>query len=120
MLRPILATSDPYAAAQSFCRAGWQIDFTEPEGSDPLCGVSLFGSRFLLGTMEETYVPAAARGFVGAGVVFYIGVAPEAFNALYESHRPFSATEPVLRPWGDTTFSAVIEGYRFMIAARCV
>ena len=57
MVRPIIATKNPYDAAEEFKKCGWCIDFQTPsDGDDPLSGVSLYGNELLLGTMDEKYV----------------------------------------------------------------
>lgn len=118
MIRPILATHDPYIAARDFIKAGWTLDFSNPaQGEDPLTGVSLYGNHLLLGTMAERYIDKASIPHIGAGVVLYILVPWDALDAVYAGHLPFSPTEPAAMPWGDRAFHVTIQGYRLMIAA---
>jgi hypothetical protein len=118
MLRPILATSNPYEAAEEFVQAGWSLDFsTPPDSGDPLCQVSLCDCKVLLGTTEG-YVPEGAEAFVGTGVVFYINVPEDKIRIIYENHLPLQPTAISKQPWGDIAFQVAIHGYKFMIAAE--
>lgn len=121
MIRPILATADPYAAAQDFVKAGWTLDFSNPaQDGDPLTGVSLYDNHLLLGTMEERYVSKLSVPYIGAGVVLYIMVPWEALDGVYAGHANFFPTELSLMPWGDRAFEVSIQGYRLMIAAALI
>jgi len=118
MLRPILATANPYEAAKEFVQCGWALDFsTPPDSGDPLCQVSLCGCKVMLGIMEG-YVPEGAEAFVGTGVVFYLNVPGDKIRDIYEKHLPLQPTEILKQPWGDIAFQVTIHGYKFMIAAN--
>ena len=86
MLRPILATDNPYEAAKEFIQAGWSLDSSSPPDSgDPLCQVSLYGNKVLLGILEG-YVPNEARAFVGTGVEFYLNVPRDKIQIIHEKN----------------------------------
>jgi uncharacterized glyoxalase superfamily protein PhnB len=122
VLSAILATPDPYAAAEEFVRAGWKLAFASPkESGDPLAIVELAGAQVMLGTDGPKFLPEAARAHAGAGVEFYVHL-PEDANAeaIYRTHADAGvATEPLqARPWGGRAFRARLAGYRFLIASR--
>lgn len=117
MLRPILATYNPYEAATEFTQAGWNLDSSSPPDSgDPLCQVSLYGNKVLLGILEG-YAPNEARAFVGTGVEFYLNVPRDKIQIIHEKHLFLQPTEITKQPWGDLAFQVTIQGYKFMIAA---
>ena len=119
MIRPILATKNPYDAANEFEKAGWKIDFSNPpESGDPLVGVSLCGNQLLLGTMEEKYVNQDAISYIGTGIELYITVPASKIDMIHKGHTIFYPTELINQPWGETTFEVKILGYKFMIAAE--
>ena len=118
MIRPILACTDPYKAAEEFAAAGWHIDFSQPpESGDPLVGVSLCGNSVLLG-VTEGYVPHDHIPYIGCGVEIYLTVPAEQLQQIYENHLKLKPTELTVQPWGDKAFEVRIGGYRFMIAAE--
>ena len=117
MIRPILACTDPYKAAEEFAAAGWSIDFSQPpESGDPLVGVSLCGNSVLLG-ITKGYVPDDQIPYIGCGVVIYLTVPAEQIQHIYENHLPLKPSGPTVQPWGDTAFEVRIGGYQFMIAS---
>lgn len=117
MIRPILACTDPYKAAESFAAAGWNIDFSQPpESGDPLVGVSLCGNSVLLG-ITEGYVADDHIQYIGCGVQIYMTVPAEQIETIYRNHLKLHPTELTIQPWGDLAFEVMIGGYQFMIAA---
>ena len=121
MLTPILATDDPYQAAEVFVKAGWSLVFQTPRDSgDPLACVALAGARLMLGTSLPQFLPAESRAHKGAGVEFHLTVPSEDIGAVHEAHRQHaeSVTGLALQPWGEQAFHAVLLGYRFLIAAE--
>jgi hypothetical protein len=117
VLTPILATADPYAAADEFVANGWTLAFATPKDSgDPLACVELHGAQVLLGVETEQFLPAPARDHRGAGVQFYIEIPPDALDAVHATHQtPGPLTE---RAWGTRSFAVQLAGYNFMIAAK--
>lgn len=118
MISVILACGDPYRAAESFRRAGWEPIFATPEDSDDrLACVGLGDAQVMLGTDEERFLPAASREHRGAGVEIYIRVEGD-LEKIYEHHRAAGVVTQALREaeWGERVFHAMIEGYRFLIA----
>ena len=108
MIKPILAYSDPYKAAQAFVAAGWSVDFSQPpESGDPLVGVSLCGNSVLLG-VTDGYVLDEELPHLGCGVEIYMTV---------PASQILNPTELFIQPWSDLAFEVRIGGYRFMIAA---
>jgi hypothetical protein len=121
VLIPILATDDPYQAAQVFVKAGWSLAFqTPPDSGDPLTCVVLAGAQLMLGTSLPQFLPAESRPHKGAGVEFHLTVPGETIHAVYQAHRQHaeSVTSLALQPWGEMAFHTVIHGYRFLIAAE--
>lgn len=121
MLTPILATDDPYQAAEAFVKAGWSLVFqTPPDSGDPLTCVALADARLMLGTSLPQFLPPESRAHKGAGVEFHLTVPSETIDAVYNAHRQHaeSVTDLVRQPWGERAFHAVILGYRFLIAAE--
>lgn len=121
MLTPILATDDPYQAAEVFVKVGWSLVFQTPRDSgDPLACVALAGARLMLGTSLPQFLPTESRAHKGAGVEFHLTVPSEDIGAVYEAHRQHaeSVTGLALQPWGEQAFHAVMLGYRFLIAAE--
>ena len=116
MIRPILATKNPYDAAAEFQQCGWNIDFqTSPDGDDPLSGVSLYGNEILLGVMNEKYVSRAAALYIGTGVEIHIIIPADKIQDVYENHACANPTKPEKQPWGETGFKFEMQGYKFMI-----
>ncbi len=121
MLTPILATEDPYQAAARFIAAGWSLIFqTPPEDGDPLACVGLAGAQVMLGTALPQFLPPDARPHRGAGVEFHLSVPAAQIDAIFQAHRAHaeSVTDLALQPWGEQAFHAVLDGYRFLIAAQ--
>ena len=117
MIRPILACTDPYKAAEEFAAAGWNIDFSQPpESGDPLVGVSLCGNSVLLG-ITDGYISYDQLPHIGCGVEIYMSVPAEQIQRIYENHLPLNPTKLTIQPWGDKAFEVKIGGYQFMIAA---
>ena len=118
MIRPILACTDPYEAAEEFAAAGWNIDFSQsPESGDPLVGVSLCGNSVLLG-VTDGYVSDEHIPYIGCGVEIYMIVPTERLRQIYENHLALKPTALTVQPWGDKAFEVRIGGYQFMIAAE--
>ena len=119
MIRPILATENPYEAAQKFQSCGWHIDFQTPPGSkDPLAGVSIYGNELLLGTMEEKYVDKNARPYIGAGVEIHILIPHQFIHEVYRNHLHLNPSELKKQSWSETGFKFTLLGYRFMFLAQ--
>ena len=119
MIRPIIATKNPYDAAADFQKCGWNIDFMTPaDGDDPLAGVSLWGNKLLLGVMDEKYVDRDAVPYIGAGVEFHIVIPADKIQEVYENHSVLSPTKLEKQPWGEVGFKFKIQGYKFMILAQ--
>lgn len=117
MIRPILACKDPYAAAEEFAAAGWNVDFSNPpESGDPLVGISLWGNRVLLG-VTEGYVADNQLPHMGCGVEIYMTIPAEQMEQVYKNHLMLHPAELTIQPWGDLAFEVKIGGYQFMIAA---
>lgn len=122
MLTPILATDDPYEAAEVFVRAGWSLVFTTPAGSgDPLACVGLASAQLMLGTSAPEFLRAESRMHKGAGIEFHLTVPEDDIAAIFEGHRQHadSVTDLTRQPWGELAFHAVMLGYKFLIAAEC-
>ncbi|HYY12427.1 MAG TPA: hypothetical protein VE781_15925 [Kineosporiaceae bacterium] len=120
VLSVILATADPYAAAECFVRAGWRLVFATPaEEGDPLTCVQLADAEVMLGVDTPAFLAPEGREHRGAGVEVYLRVPPEALDGIYASHlREGRVVTPLQdQPWGERGFHAVIEGYRFLVAA---
>jgi hypothetical protein len=121
VLTPILATDDPYRAAEAFIQAGWSLVFQTPRDSgDPLACVALVGAQVMLGTSLPEFLPAESRPHRGAGVEFHLSVPGEDIGSVYEAHRRHaeSVTSLAEQPWGELAFHAVLAGYRFLIVAE--
>jgi hypothetical protein len=121
MLSPILATDDPYRAAEVFVKSGWSLVFQTPRDSgDPLACVALAGAQVMLGTSLPQFLPAGSRAHKGAGVEFHLTVPREKIEAVYEAHRRHaeSVTSLALQPWGELAFHTILLGYKFLIAAE--
>ena len=118
MIKPILACENQYQIAESFRKAGWSIDFSQPpESGDPLVGISLFDNYFLLG-ITEGYVPTNALPFIGCGIVFYMVIPESEMENVYRRHRDFITGELQTQSWGDLTFEVEICGFKFMFASE--
>lgn len=121
MLTPILATDDPYRAAEVFVEAGWTLVFqTPPDSGDPLACVALADAQVMLGTSLPQFLPAESRPHKGAGVEFHLTVPGDDITGVYEAHQRHaeSVTSLDRQPWGELAFHAVLLGYRFLIAAQ--
>lgn len=119
MLTPILATDDPYRAAEAFVAAGWSLIFQTPADSgDPLSCVALADAQVMLGTSDPAFLAPASRDHKGAGIEFHITVPAAKIDAIYAAHRARadSTTELRVQQWGERAFHAVLLGYRFLIA----
>lgn len=68
MLRPILATDDPYGGAEAFVQAGWSLEFATPrDGADRPTSVSLAESQVMLGTsLPEFLADDAYRSLIAS------------------------------------------------------
>ena len=118
MIRPIIATKNPYDAAKEFEKCGWSIDFqTTANGNDPIAGVSLYGNELLLGTMDEKYVKQDVQ-YVGAGVELHILIPEIYMQEVYKNHIYMKPTELKQQPWGEFGFKFLTQGYKFMILAN--
>src|SRR3954447_13212349 len=103
VLTPILATGDPYAAADEFVANGWTLVFATPEGSgDSLACVELHGAQVMLGVESEEFLAVEARGHRGAGVQFYVEVPAAVIEAVHVMHRKPGPIER--RAWGTRSF----------------
>ena len=118
MIRPLLATHDPYKTAKLYELAGWKVDFIQPiESDDPLVGVSLYDNSVLLGLIEG-YVSKEAFSHIGKGILFCITVPIADIKQIYEKHRAFSPTPITVQPWGDTAFEVKIGDFKYMIIGK--
>lgn len=116
MLTSILATSDPYVAADEFADNGWTRAYATPKDSDdPLAVVELYGAQVMLGVDSEEFLPVDARAHRGAGVQFYVEVPADVIVAVHAAHRDPGPIEQ--RPWGVRSFVVRLAEYSFMIAA---
>ncbi|MER7249813.1 hypothetical protein [Kribbella sp. NPDC000426] len=117
MLTPILATSDPYAAADEFVASGWRLAYSTPKDSgDPMAVVELRGGQVMLGVDSEQFLPAEARDHRGAGVQFYVEVPADAIDDVHAAHQHPGPIEQ--RAWGVRSFVVKLAGYNFMIATE--
>ncbi|WP_427889472.1 hypothetical protein ACQHIV_39500 [Kribbella sp. GL6] len=115
MLTPILATPDPYAAADEFVANGWTLAYATPKDSgDRMAVVELYGGQVMLGVDTEQFLPAAAREHRGAGVQFYVEVPADVIDAVHATHRDPGPIEP--RAWGVRSFVVRLASYNFMVA----
>lgn len=115
MLTPILATSDPYVAADEFANNGWACAYATPKDSDdPLAVVELYGAQLMLGVDSEQFLAVDARAYRGAGVQFYVEVPADVIVAVHAAHRDPGPIEQ--RPWGVQSFVVRLAEYNFMIA----
>jgi len=121
MLTPILATDDPYQAADAFEAAGWSRIFsTPPDSGDPMACVALADAQVMLGTSLPQFLPEASRPHRGAGVEFHVTVPATEIDAIFAAHKQGGAamTDLVRQRWGECAFHAMLAGYRFLIAAE--
>ena len=115
MLTPILATSDPYTAADEFVANGWTLAYATPKDSgDPMAVVELHGGQVMLGVDSEQFLPAAARDHRGAGVQLYVEVPADVIEKIHAAHQEPGPIEQ--RPWGVRSFVVRLAAYNFMIA----
>jgi catechol 2,3-dioxygenase-like lactoylglutathione lyase family enzyme len=122
MLSVFLACDDLHESARFFTETlGWELEFaTPPDSGDPLACVRLGDAQVMLGPAEERWLPAASRDHRGAGVTVYVNLGSgHDIAAIYARHASGGVTtsELAARPWGEQAFDAVIDGYRFLIAA---
>jgi hypothetical protein len=121
MLTPILATSDPYGAAAAFVQCGWsQVFATPPDSGEPAGLRRAGGAQVMLGTSAPQFLAPASQPHKGAGVEFHVTVPGSQIAAIYATHGAHadSVTELKPQPWGELAFHAVIQGYRFLLAAE--
>jgi NTP pyrophosphatase (non-canonical NTP hydrolase) len=121
MLAPILSTEDPYAAATTFCQAGWKLESdTSRERADARAEVSLAGSRVILvrRTAPTSAEPESA-GRPGAGIELKITVPPQELSGLFLLHRStgLAVSDIVRLPTGERAFRAEIAGFEFTVVA---
>jgi len=118
MLMPIIACIDPYKAAREYESAGWSIDFSQPpESGDPLVGVSLFGSRVLLG-VTEGYVRDDELLHIACGVEFYVTIPLAKLEDVHKKHKAFSPSPIRNMLWGVPSFEVSIANHPYMIAGE--
>ena len=87
MLTPILATSDPYVAADEFVANGWNLAYATPKDSaDRMAVVELHGGQVMLGVDSEDFLAADARDHRGAGVQLYVEVPADQLDAVHAAH----------------------------------
>ena len=121
MLAPILSTEDPYAAATTFCQAGWKLESdTSRDRADARAEVSLAGSRVVLvrrPTPASAEPESAAR--LGAGIELKVTVPPQELSGLFLLHRSagLAVSDIVRQPSGERSFRAEIAGYEFLVVA---
>jgi NTP pyrophosphatase (non-canonical NTP hydrolase) len=125
MLAPILSTEDPYAAATTFCQAGWKLESdTSRDRADARAEVSLAGSRIVLVRRPAQKSPEAEspspEGFPPApGVEFKVTVPPQELSGLFLLHRSagLAVSDIIRQPSGERAFRAEIAGYDFVVTA---
>jgi NTP pyrophosphatase (non-canonical NTP hydrolase) len=121
MLAPILSTEDPYAAATTFCQAGWKLESnTSRERADARAEVSLAGSRVVLVRRPgppSTESENAAR--FGAGIELKVTVPPQELSGLFLLHRSagLAVSDIVRQSTGERAFQAEIAGFGFVVVA---
>jgi NTP pyrophosphatase (non-canonical NTP hydrolase) len=121
MLAPILSTEDPYAAATTFCQAGWKLESdTSRERADARAEVSLAGSRVVLVRYAARTSPeseAAARP--GIGIELQVTVPPQELSGLFLLHRSagLAVSDIIRQPTGERGFRAQIAGFEFVVVA---
>jgi hypothetical protein len=121
MLAPILSTEDPYAAATTFCQAGWKLESdTARERADARAEVSLAGSRVVLvrRTAPTSQKPeSAARP--GVGIELKVTVPPQELSGLFLLHRStgLAVSDIVRQPTGERAFRAEIAGFEFVVVS---
>jgi hypothetical protein len=121
MLAPILSTEDPYAAATTFCQAGWKLESdTSRDRADARAEVSLAGSRVVLvrrPTPASAEPESAAR--LGAGIELKVTVPPQELSGLFLLHRSagLAVSDIVRQPTGERAFQAEIAGFGFVVVA---
>jgi hypothetical protein len=115
MLTPILATPNPYEAADEFASNGWAIAFATPEDSDDrMAVVELEGAQVMLGVDTEEFLTPEAHPFRGAGVEFYVEVPADRIESVHGAHTSPDPIEE--KAWGVRAFHVELAGYRFLIA----
>ena len=121
MLAPILSTEDPYAAATTFCQAGWKLESdTSRERADARAEVSLAGSRVVL---VRRPAPASSEpesvARLGAGIELKVTVPPQELSGLFLLHRSvgLAVSDIVRQPTGERAFRAQIAAFEFMVVA---
>jgi len=125
VLSIFLACDDPYQTARLMTdELGWLLEFATPADSDDrLACVSLGGAQVMLGTAEDSWLPAASREHRGAAVTVYVRL-PQTndITAVHERHAAGGVvTQPLSqRQWGELAFDVVIAGYRFLISQEPV
>jgi hypothetical protein len=115
VLTPILATGDPYVAAEEFVASGWTLAYATPKDSDDrMAVVRLHDAQVMLGVDSERFLPAESREHRGAGVQLYVEVPADAIEAVHAAHQAPGPIEQ--RPWGVRSFVVTLAGYSFMVA----
>ena len=78
MLRPLLATEDPYAAASIFSEAGWKVEYDSARDGDQLRACLASPFRIELVLPSDPYVVPR-----GLGIEFLIHVPPHELSGLF-------------------------------------
>ena len=121
MLAPILSTEDPYAAATTFCQAGWKLESdTSRERADARAEVSLAGSRVVL-VRQVAWTSAESESAARPGnrIELQITVPPQELSGLFLLHRSagLAVSDIVRQPTGERAFQAEIAGFEFVVVA---
>ena len=121
MLAPILSAEDPYAAATTFCQAGWKLESdTARERADARAEVSLAGSRVVLVRQPaRTSSEPESSARLGAGVALRITIPPQELSGLFLLHRSagLAVSDIIRQPTGERAFRAEIAGFEFVVVA---
>ena len=122
MLAPILSTEDPYAAATTFCQAGWKLESDTARERADATGLRSrsSGSRVVL---VRRPAPASSEpesvARPGAGIELKVTVPPQELSGLFLLHRSvgLAVSDIVRQPAGERGFRAQIAGFEFVVVA---
>jgi NTP pyrophosphatase (non-canonical NTP hydrolase) len=121
MLAPILSTEDPYAAATTFCQAGWKLESdTSRERADARAEVSLAGARVILVRQTARTGPESeSAAGPGGGIELQVTVPPQELSGLFLLHRStgLAVSDIIRQPTGERGFRAQVAGFEFVVVA---
>jgi hypothetical protein len=97
VLSAFLACDDPYQTAAMMTDAlGWRLVFATPPDSDgKLACVALGDAEIMLSAADERFLPAAARGYRGAGVTIYVRLPADIAIGPVHARQPSLAWSPI-------------------------